>query len=61
MHPSPENPVPDIAGCRREEAWFFHKVGYFPEVVVFLLRKVDVYNLWGMWAVVVNSWCFAEG
>jgi hypothetical protein len=61
MHPSPENPVLDVAGCRREEAWLFHKVGYLPEVVVFLLGKVYVDNFGGMWTVVVNSRGIAGG
>lgn len=61
VHPTPENPVPDIAGCGREEARFLHEIGYRPNIVSVLLREVNLDDLWGMWAIIVESWRFERG
>lgn len=61
MHPTPENPVPDIAGCGREGARLLHEIGYRPNIVSVLLREVNLDDLWGMWAIIIESWCFERG
>jgi len=55
VYSTPEEPVFDIAGGGRKQTRFLHKVWYCPKVVRLFLREVDSDDLWGMWAVVVNS------
>lgn len=61
VHLSPEDPVLDIAECWREETRFLPEVGHCPKVVGLFLREVNSDHLWGMWAIVVNSWCPTRG
>lgn len=61
VHPTPEDPVLDIAEGGREETRFLPKVWYCPKVVRLFLREVNSDDLWGMWAVVVKSRCPARG
>ena len=55
VHPTPEDPVLDIAQCGREDFRFLQRVGYRPKVVRMFLREVNSDDLWGVWAVVVRS------
>jgi len=55
VHLTPEDPVLDIAERGREEARFLPNVGHRPIVVRLFLRDVNSDDLWGVWAVVVDS------